>query len=319
MRSSADVAPRRRAGVPRCSRSARVARAGRERCSLPPLPVPAAPRAREPRGACSPSSLLGPATRTRRLARPRRARRARDGHARRAGDRSSPRRRARRLGRRWPRCALARTAFSRRRLVGRPAPPRTCWRSSRPRACCSARRAAVARSRSPCCARARLRARRRAPRPSPALPLPLAVACSVVGRGGGDGAAPVGRRRLPRERDAVRAARSRCRTRRCRRRAGCGGRRRATRVLDAHPDPDGLWRVSAEDLLGIRGSVPRAPRACSPASSSAAGASAWRRGDAAGRSRPPRTSSRCAAPQLRGLDREHFWALALNTKNQLLG
>lgn len=88
-------------------------------------------------------------------------------------------------------------------------------------------------------------------------------------------------------------------------------------VLDAHPDPDNLWRVCAEDLVSVRGIGPAGAArllACLELSRRAA---AW---PAAVRPvvSTPEDVVRLCGTQLRGLDREHFWALVLSTKNQLL-
>lgn len=88
-------------------------------------------------------------------------------------------------------------------------------------------------------------------------------------------------------------------------------------ILGDHPIPDGLWRVCAEDLMTHTGIGPAGAArvlACLELSRRAA---LW-----SGKERPvvatPDDVCRLCAAQMRGLDREHFWALALNTKNQLL-
>jgi DNA repair protein RadC len=94
-------------------------------------------------------------------------------------------------------------------------------------------------------------------------------------------------------------------------------RRTLEALLDSHPIPDGLWRVSAEDLLGKPGIGPASAArilACLELSRRAA---SWTGGERPVVSTPEDVVSLCG-PQLRGLDREHFWALALNTKNQLI-
>jgi DNA repair protein RadC len=88
-------------------------------------------------------------------------------------------------------------------------------------------------------------------------------------------------------------------------------------LLEAHPIPDGLWRVCAEDLVAIDGVGPAAAArvlACLEISRRAA---CWRASRRPSISTPEDVVELCAA-QFRGLDREHFWGLALNTKNQLL-
>jgi DNA repair protein RadC len=88
-------------------------------------------------------------------------------------------------------------------------------------------------------------------------------------------------------------------------------------VLDAHPEPDGLWRVCAEDLTRMRGVGPAGASrllACLELSRRAA---AWPAAQRPVVSTPEDVVRLCGT-QLRGLDREHFWALVLSTKNQLL-
>jgi len=88
-------------------------------------------------------------------------------------------------------------------------------------------------------------------------------------------------------------------------------------VLDRHPLPEGLWSLSADDLICHEGIGPAA--AARLLASLELSRRAAMRGDG---SRPvisgPDDVARVCGPQMRGLDREHFWALALNTKNQLL-
>jgi len=91
----------------------------------------------------------------------------------------------------------------------------------------------------------------------------------------------------------------------------------ARELLQAHPIPDGLWRVSADELTRIEGVGPAGAArllACLEISRRAAG---WSAAERPVVSTPEDVTALCG-PQLRGLDREHFWALALNTKNQLL-
>jgi DNA repair protein RadC len=88
-------------------------------------------------------------------------------------------------------------------------------------------------------------------------------------------------------------------------------------VLGAHTQPDGLWRACAEDLVRIRGVGPAGAARLLACLELARRASAW---PAAGRpvvSTPEDVVALCGT-QLRGLDREHFWALVLSTKNRLL-
>ncbi|MDZ4170330.1 MAG: DNA repair protein RadC [Coriobacteriia bacterium] len=98
---------------------------------------------------------------------------------------------------------------------------------------------------------------------------------------------------------------------------GEAGAKRLNGVLTGGPLPQCLWRLSGDDLVGPGGVGPAAAArllACVEMS---------RR---AGRSvldeRPliatPEDVVSLCGPQLRGADREHFWTLALNTKNRLL-
>jgi DNA repair protein RadC len=94
-------------------------------------------------------------------------------------------------------------------------------------------------------------------------------------------------------------------------------RRTAYELLDRHPIPDGLWRVSAEDLTEISGVGPAGAARVLACLEMSRRASTW------GAARRPSISTAedvvaLCASQLRGMDREHFWALALNTKNQLI-
>jgi DNA repair protein RadC len=88
-------------------------------------------------------------------------------------------------------------------------------------------------------------------------------------------------------------------------------------VLAAHVQPDGLWRSCAEDLVRIRGVGPAGAARLLACLELARRASAWPVADRAAVSTPEDVVCLCAT-QLRGLDREHFWALILSTKNRLL-
>jgi len=88
-------------------------------------------------------------------------------------------------------------------------------------------------------------------------------------------------------------------------------------VLDAHTAPDGLWRVSAEELVRVRGVGPAGAARLLACLELARRASAWPVSERPVVSTPEDVVRLCAT-QLRGLDREHFWALALSTKNRLL-
>lgn len=89
------------------------------------------------------------------------------------------------------------------------------------------------------------------------------------------------------------------------------------RVLEEHPLPDGLWRIGAEDLVCREGVGP-AGAARLLASLELSRRAMTRVGEARPVISSPEDVVRVCSPRMRGLDREHFWALALNTKNQLL-
>lgn len=88
-------------------------------------------------------------------------------------------------------------------------------------------------------------------------------------------------------------------------------------VLERHPMPDGLWRLCAEDLVCYDGVGPAGAArllGCLELS---------RRASTRGSEPRPYVTRaedvvRLCASQLRGAEREHFWALALNTRNQLI-
>lgn len=91
----------------------------------------------------------------------------------------------------------------------------------------------------------------------------------------------------------------------------------ARAVLEAHAEPDGLWRVSAEELVRMQGIGPAGAARLLACLELSRRASAW-----PAATRPvvstPEDVVRLCGTQLRGLDREHFWALVLSTKNRLL-
>jgi DNA repair protein RadC len=91
----------------------------------------------------------------------------------------------------------------------------------------------------------------------------------------------------------------------------------AVALLAEHPIPDALWRVSAEDLVALDGVGPASAARLLACLEMSRRASAWKSSRRRTVSTPEDVVDLCAA-QFRGLDREHFWALALNTKNQLL-
>jgi len=96
---------------------------------------------------------------------------------------------------------------------------------------------------------------------------------------------------------------------------GSGGL--GARIVGAYPMPDGLWRACAEELVCERGVGPANAARLLAALEMSRRWAAWPASE-----RPtistPEDVIRICSPQFRGLDREHFWALALNTKNQLL-
>jgi DNA repair protein RadC len=88
-------------------------------------------------------------------------------------------------------------------------------------------------------------------------------------------------------------------------------------VLNAHPRPDGLWRVGAADLIALEGVGPAGAARLLACLELARRASAWPACERPVVSTPEDVVALCST-QLRGLDREHFWALVLSTKNRLL-
>jgi len=89
-------------------------------------------------------------------------------------------------------------------------------------------------------------------------------------------------------------------------------------VFAAYPLADALWRVGAEDLVAFEGVGPAGAARFLACLELARRASAWPASERPVVSTPEDVVALCAT-QLRGLDREHFWALALSTKNRLLG
>jgi DNA repair protein RadC len=98
----------------------------------------------------------------------------------------------------------------------------------------------------------------------------------------------------------------------------CEGRPHVGReVFAAHPHADALWRIGAEDLVAFEGVGPAGAARFLACLELARRASAWPASEHPVVSTPEDVVALCAT-QLRGLDREHFWALALSTKNRLL-
>lgn len=88
-------------------------------------------------------------------------------------------------------------------------------------------------------------------------------------------------------------------------------------VIEAYPMADALWRLAAEDLIAFEGVGPAGAARFLACLELARRASAWPAGERPVVSTPEDVVALCAT-QFRGLDREHFWALALSTKNRLL-
>lgn len=91
----------------------------------------------------------------------------------------------------------------------------------------------------------------------------------------------------------------------------------AMEMLERYPMPAGLWGLSPMELTAHRGVGPAA------AARLLASAEMSRRWAARPPCERPVVSTpddvvRLCGPQLAGAEREHFWALALNTKNRLL-
>ena len=89
------------------------------------------------------------------------------------------------------------------------------------------------------------------------------------------------------------------------------------RLLAEHPIPDGLWRVCAEDLVALDGVGPASAARVLACLEMSRRAATWRCGPRPAINTPEDVVDLCAS-RFRGLDREHFWCLALNTKNRLL-
>lgn len=90
-----------------------------------------------------------------------------------------------------------------------------------------------------------------------------------------------------------------------------------SRMLSRESLSDGLWRLNADDLIGVEGVGPAGAARLLAAVEMSRRAQLSRAGEAPVISTPEDVVAVCG-PQLRALDREHFWALALNTKNRLL-
>ena len=91
----------------------------------------------------------------------------------------------------------------------------------------------------------------------------------------------------------------------------------AREVLRDHPAPDRLWRIEADDLVVYRGVGPAAAARVVACLELGRRAGTWRREPTPSVARPEDAVALLAG-RLRGQDREHFWALALDTKNRLI-
>ena len=89
------------------------------------------------------------------------------------------------------------------------------------------------------------------------------------------------------------------------------------RILSEHPSPGALWHVSADDLTAVPGIGPAAAARVLAGLEISRRACSWRSEERTTISTPEDVLALCW-PQLRGKDKEHFWALALNTRNHLL-
>ncbi len=85
----------------------------------------------------------------------------------------------------------------------------------------------------------------------------------------------------------------------------------------SHPIPTGLWALRAEDLTAYEGIGPARAAALLASVELARRAAMSPVIERRAVSTPEDVVALCE-PQLRGCDREHFWALALNTKNRLI-
>lgn len=97
---------------------------------------------------------------------------------------------------------------------------------------------------------------------------------------------------------------------------GGTGARRVAGLL-GHDATHALWRLSADELVSLDGVGPAAAARLLACLEMSRRAGSRRCGDKPSITTPEDVVALCA-PQLRGVDREHFWTLALNTKNRLL-
>jgi DNA repair protein RadC len=88
-------------------------------------------------------------------------------------------------------------------------------------------------------------------------------------------------------------------------------------VLRAHPIPDAFWRLTADELVRVPGVGPAGAARLLACVEMSRRAGSWVTQARPMVSTPEDVVALCGL-QMRGLDREHFWMLALNTKNRLL-
>jgi DNA repair protein RadC len=88
-------------------------------------------------------------------------------------------------------------------------------------------------------------------------------------------------------------------------------------VLLAHPIPDAFWRLTADELVRVPGVGPAGAARLLACVEMSRRAGSWATSARPTVSTPEDVVALCGL-QMRGLDREHFWMLALNTKNRLL-
>lgn len=92
----------------------------------------------------------------------------------------------------------------------------------------------------------------------------------------------------------------------------------ATRLLEhCGQHTADIMNMSAEELVGLDGIGPASAARLLACMEMTRRAAVWRAGERPVVSTPEDVVALCG-PQLRGLDREHFWALVLNTKNRLM-
>lgn len=96
-----------------------------------------------------------------------------------------------------------------------------------------------------------------------------------------------------------------------------GTKGRQLRGLLGNDVTGALWRISGDELISLDGLGPAAAARLLACIEIGRRASVRRSEQRPTISTPDDVVSVCA-PQLMGLDREHFWTLALNTKNRLL-